>query len=120
MKSDALGRQRRQDDFVQQRVLLGDQRMGFPVDAAEDLLRRQAVGVGGMAAQLDLLLEAGDADLEELVEVGGDDAQEAQAFQQRHALVGGLREDAAVEGEQRQFPVDESARGEAVGGSDQA
>jgi hypothetical protein len=37
------------------------------------------------AAELDLLLEAGDADLEELVEVARDDAEEAQALEQRHA-----------------------------------
>jgi hypothetical protein len=37
------------------------------------------------AAELDLLLDAGDADLEELVEVARDDAEEAQALEQRHA-----------------------------------
>jgi hypothetical protein len=45
----------------------------------------------------DLLLDAGDADLEELVEVARHDAQEAQALEQRHGGVGGLRQHAALE-----------------------
>ncbi len=44
-----------------------------------------AIGPGGGCVQLDLLLQAGDADLEEFVQVAADDAQEAQALQQRRA-----------------------------------
>ena len=43
-----------------------------------------AVGPGCRRAELALLLQARDADLEELVEVGARDAQEAQALEQRH------------------------------------
>jgi hypothetical protein len=79
------------------------------------LVRGEAVVAGGDGAELDLLLEAGDADLEEFVEVAGDDAEEAQALEQRHAGVGRLAEDAAVEGEQGQFPVEEVLGREAFG-----
>jgi hypothetical protein len=48
---------------------------------------REALGPHGGGAELDLLLEARDADLEELVEVGGDDAEEAQALEERHRAV---------------------------------
>ena len=52
------------------------------------------------------LLQAGDADLEELVEVAGGDAQEAQPLEQRQRLVERLREHALVELEQRQLAID--------------
>ena len=58
-------------------------------------------------AELDLLLQARDADLEELVEVRRDDAEEAQPLEQRHRLVLGLREHAAVEFERLQLAVEE-------------
>ena len=54
----------------------------------------------------DLLLEPGDADLEELVEVAGEDGQEAHPLQQRVALVLRLEQDARVELEPRQLAVD--------------
>ena len=58
-------------------------------------------------AQLDLLLHARDADLEELVQVGRDDAEELQALEQRHGAVLGLREHAAVELERLQLAIEE-------------
>jgi hypothetical protein len=65
-----------------------------------------------MAAELDLLLEAGDADFEELVEVARDDAEEAQALEQRHAARRRPGQNAPVEGEQRELPVEEMLGGE--------
>ena len=76
-EDDALGGQGGQDDVVLQRVLLGDQGVRLVFDAAEQFLRRQSVVVGDAAAELDLFLQAGDADLEEFVEIRGDDAEEA-------------------------------------------
>jgi hypothetical protein len=52
----------------------------------------------------------GDADLEEFVEVGAGDAQEAQSLQQRHALILRLRQHAEIELELRQFAVDVQRR----------
>ena len=60
--------------------------------------------------RLDLLLQAGDADLEELVQVRRNDGEEAQPLEQRHRIVGRLRQHAAVELEQAQLPVEEMRR----------
>jgi hypothetical protein len=53
-----------------------------------------------------LLLETGHADLEELVEVAGEDREEAHALEQGVALVLGDLEDARVEVEPRKLAVD--------------
>ena len=114
-EDDAFLLQRRQDGLVEQFVLLGHQFVGLDLDAGKGFLRGHAVGGRAVAAHLDLFLEAGDADLEEFVEVAGDDAEEAQSLEQRHARVGDLGQDAAVEGEQRKFAVDEVVGGETAG-----
>ena len=66
----------------------------------------QPIGAGLIRAELDPLLEAGDADLEELIEIVRRDAQELEPLEQRHFLVERLREHALVEFEQRQFAID--------------
>src|SRR5438067_514877 len=62
---------------------------------------------GVVQPELDALLQAGDADLEELVQVRRHDGDEAQPLERRHRLVGRLREHAAVEGEDAELAVDE-------------
>ena len=78
-------------------VLLVDQRVRGAMDILELLARRQAVQTQFAGRGLDLLHESGDADLEELVEVGADDGEELDSFQQR--ILGGLRlfQDPAIE-----------------------
>ena len=56
-------------------------------DGAELRLGRHAVGSALHDAGRDLLLEAGDPDLKELVEVAGEDAEELEPLQQRCAGV---------------------------------
>src|SRR5690606_7134603 len=58
----------------------------------------------------DLLLEAGDADLEELVEIAAGNAQETQALEQGIGLVACLLQDTAIELEQRQLAIDVQLR----------
>ena len=77
-------------------------------------LRRLSAGEGTKGerlhdwAYLELAdLDAGDADLEELVEVARHDAQKAQALEQRHGRIGGLGEHAALELEQGELAIDE-------------
>ena len=111
-EADAFGVERRQDFLVEQRVLRLDQGARFGADAQQVFLRRQAVGGDRLRAELDLFLESGDADLEELVQVAADDAQEAQSFEQRMARVLRLRQHAPVEREQPEFAVEEVFRGE--------
>src|SRR5262249_12100657 len=52
-----------------------------------------------------LLLQARDADLEELVEVAGEDREELHPLEQRQTRVAGEREHAPVEGEPRELAV---------------
>ena len=92
---------------VEDLVLPRDQSMRGVGYRAKLLLRGQAVGRKLRRSGADLLLEAGDPDLEELVHVAGDDGEEAQALEQRRRGVLGLGEDAALEGEDAEFAVDE-------------
>src|SRR5262249_48201156 len=61
-------------------------------------------------AGLDLLLDAADADHEELVQVGAEDGQELEALQKGHLRVLGLFEYAAVELQPAQLPVEVQRR----------
>jgi hypothetical protein len=53
----------------------------------------------------------GDADLEELVQVAGNDAQETQPLQQGRGRVLGLGEHAAVEFQDAKFTIDQMVGG---------
>ena len=75
-------------------------------DPLEHLGRGQPVGPAGVDPGLDLVVDAGDADHEELVEVGDEDREELQALDQRQRLVLGELEHAVVEVEPRQLAVD--------------
>ena len=81
-KGNALGRQGGQDFAVEQRVLLIDERVSRLADAQIGFLRGQPVGRYRHRIELELFLEASDANLEKLVKIAADDAQKAQAFQQ--------------------------------------
>ncbi len=61
-------------------------------------------------SELEQLLEAGDADLEEFIQVARGDAQEPQPLEQRHRLVERLGKDPLIELEKRQLAVDEVLR----------
>ena len=61
-------------------------------------------------AELQQLLEARDADLEELIEVARGDGQEAQPLEQRHGFIERLGQHALVELQQRQLAVDVEIR----------
>ena len=101
-----MGRQRRENQLIQQLVLILDQRQRALVNRRQLFGHAHAVGPAAERAQLQALLQAGDADLEELVEVGAGDAEKADALQQRQRFVVRLREHALVEVEKRQLPID--------------
>ena len=91
------------------RVGLGvarDHRQQPRANRVERLGRAHAVRCRLGSTCLDLALQPGDADLEELVEVAGEDRQEADPIEQRVALVDGLEQHALVELEPRQLAVD--------------
>ncbi len=102
------------DALVGQRLAHLGEGEGLLADEVEHLAARLREGLRGAAPVgsqlrvpgLDLLLEAGHADLEELVEVAREDGQEADALEERVALVARLVQDARVEVEPRELTVD--------------
>src|SRR5258706_3342447 len=83
--------------LVEQPILLGDQRMGTLADQGKNLRRRRLSGNHDLVAEPDALLQLGDADLEELVQVARQDAQEPQPLQRGNPPVLGLGEHPLVE-----------------------
>ncbi len=108
-EADLVLLQRRQQHVVEDRVLALDLLVHQLADPRQHLLRLQAVGAGQFAGEGDLLLQPGDADLEELVEVAGEDQQELQALEQRRGLVERLLQDTDIELQLRQLAVDVQA-----------
>src|ERR1700694_5323324 len=86
-----------------------DQLAHTPSDGAELLARCHAVWGALGYAQHHLLLEAADANLEELVEVAAEDGKKLGAFQQRRGRVLGERQDAVVEVEPAELAIDQLA-----------
>ena len=109
-EADSFTFQQRDQDLIQNAVLLLDLLMGDRADLFQDVLWQQVVGAGLDRAGDHLLLQARDADLEKLVQVGAGDAQKAQPFEQRYRRVLRLLEDTTVELEQAEFPVQEQFR----------
>ena len=102
---NALALERGQEHLVQQPVLLRDERVSALADAAQRLGVGHAVRLAARDAMALLLAQPGHANLEELVEVRAADREEAHALEQRRRRVLGLLEDAGVELQLRQFPV---------------
>jgi hypothetical protein len=114
-KLDPLEPQRRQQHVVQTRVLCVDQAAGTLVYRAKQFGDGQAIRAGLIGTELYALLEAGDADLEKLVQIVRRDAQEFESLEQRYLRVERLREDPPVEFEQRQFAIDVVLGGAEIG-----
>ena len=72
--------------------------------------RRNAIGQQGRDARGFLILHGRHPNLEELVEVGGEDRTELHPFQQRDARLGGHAQHTLVEIEPTQLSVDDVAR----------
>ena len=86
------------------------QPVGRVADLLEDLDGAEPGGGGHGESGGDAALQAGHPDHEELVEVGGEDRQEADALQQVEVGVFGQFEDPGVEGEPAQLAVQEPVR----------
>ncbi|CFT89483.1 Uncharacterised protein [Bordetella pertussis] len=111
MQHDALGLQARQDIVVEQGVLARHQRVHLDLDPLEGFIGRHAVGPDQRRGLALLLLQRRDADLEELVQVGADDAHVAQPFKQGNTRILGHRQHAFIEFQQRQFTIQEQRLG---------
>ena len=110
-EADAFLLERRQQVAGDQLVRPGLQPRDPFTDRLKLLARTHAVRRRRRHARLDLFLEAGDADLEELVEVLRVDRDELHPFEQRARRVLGERQHAVVEVQPRQLPVDEPGCG---------
>ncbi|MCY1179398.1 hypothetical protein D9M73_197970 [compost metagenome] len=78
-------------------------------DTRQRLVRLQAIGAGLFTGEVDLLLQACDTNLKELVEVAGEDQQELEAFQQRVALIQCLLQHPDIELQLREFAMNVQA-----------
>jgi hypothetical protein len=105
-EADVVLSERGDDDVVEDAVLVGDEGVSDLPDTGELVLRGEAIGSDLKTFEVELLFDAGDADLEELVEVGAGDAEELEAFEDRRLLVEGEVEDAAIELQPAQLAVD--------------
>ena len=80
------------------------------LDRVHRLARRHAVGPAGVDAGLELVVQAGDPDHEELVQVRGVDRAELHALEQGHRGVLDQLQDAVVEVQPRHLAVEVQAR----------
>ena len=103
----ALG-QGRADVLLEEGGLAGGELLGAAGDLGQDLVGVQAGGANRGDTGLDAAHEPGDAHHVELVQVGGEDRQEPGALQQGQGVVLGLLQDALVEVQPGQLPVDEA------------
>ena len=110
-----MRREFRHQDFVEQGILLVDEHCRARADCLELLLCRHAVRLRLIGAGLDELLEAGDTNLEELIEIRARNAQEFDAFEQRDSAVLGLFQYALVELQEGQLAIDVELRGLQIG-----
>ena len=112
-KDDALAGEGGVEKIAPAVVLILDEGGNDGVDTAQLFARTKPVEGSFAHRALDLLDEAGDADFEKLVEVGGDNGKELDAFEEGDGRVLGLLEDAAVKGEPGELAVEVGGLGSA-------
>ena len=108
---DALGGQERLDLLQEHPVLEGGQLVHRGRHGGDGLRGVHPVRRHRQVAGVELPLETGHADHEELVEVRAEDGQELHALEQGRGGVLGLLQHAAVELEPGQLPIDEAVVG---------
>ncbi len=108
--ANAVLGQRRRDVLFPKRVFGCDQLPRGALDGVEELGGAQAIGPHVARLAFDLLLDAGDADLEKFVEVRAEDGEELDPLDQRLGRVLRFLENAPVEFEPAQLAIDEIFR----------
>ena len=104
------GLSQRRPQFAPLRLLIMHQQHDRFGDAHKLFGRGQSLRALGGDAGAHLRAQAGDPHHEEFIEVVRRDRQEFQPLQQRMSAVGGFFENAAIEIEPGQFPIDEAIR----------
>ncbi len=105
---DALMVEGRTHLLVEDPGLDVEQLVADPGDVLQDLSGLEPGCRTGRDTGRDAALEAGHADHEELVQVGGEDREVAGPLEQRHVLVGRQLQHALVELQPGHFPVEEA------------
>ena len=77
-----------------------DQFVCKPANLFQGFHRAEVIGPGLDGTVFHLLLDAGNADLKKLIQVGAGDAEKLQSLQQRHGFIFGLCNNAPVEFQQ--------------------
>ena len=98
------------DVVLEQRGMPAHQLECAHTDIVHDLSGHAPGDAGHGQTSVDAALEAGDADHEELVEVGREDREEPDAFEKRDLRIRGEVEDAFVEGQPAEFAIEEAIR----------
>jgi hypothetical protein len=83
--------------LVKELILVVDHAEDASSDRSENFGWTKAIGSVHVATIFDQLLEGGDADFEELVEVGADDGKEFEPFKKGLGRVLSLLENAMIE-----------------------
>jgi len=109
---DELHSVRRQlaQQVVEHGLLVDDEAIGGGADLGELRLRRQSVVRRLRDAGRDLILQRGNAHLEELVEVRRADGTELEPLEQRHTGLFRQRQHTPVERQPTQFTVQQASR----------
>ena len=87
-------------------MLVGKKPDDAGADSGEGFWGAETVRSVDIAAVLDELFEGGDADFEEFVEVGADDGEEFETFEERLGGILGFFEYALVEFEPTEFTIE--------------
>src|SRR4051794_30451038 len=101
-----MAAQCRQQHVIQAAVLRIDQIARAIVNRLQLLGDAQAIRAALVRTELESLLQPGNANFEELVEIAGRDAEELESFEKRDSFVECLRQHADVEFEQRKLAID--------------
>ena len=110
MKANAVFRQRRHQFLFPEIVLGGDQLVHQSLNGVERFRRRHAVGADVAGLALDLLFDAGDANLEKFIEIVAEDGHEFDPLDQRLGWILRFLQNAPVKFEPAQLAVDEISR----------
>ncbi|KRO62774.1 MAG: hypothetical protein ABR82_06125 [Verrucomicrobia subdivision 6 bacterium BACL9 MAG-120507-bin52] len=93
------------ESFVEELVLVGDHTKDAGTNRGEDIGRAEAIGSVHVASVFDELLEGGDTDFKELIEIGADDGEEFESFEEGLGGVLGLLEDTMIEFEPAKLAI---------------
>ena len=104
-KVDALLGKGWQESFVEELVLIGDHTEDAGTNRGEDIGWAEAIRSVHVASVFDELLEGGDADFKELIEIGADDGEEFESFEEGLGGVLGLFEDTMIEFEPAELAI---------------